>query len=232
MTWGGAAGTGGSPPSPPSRESCGAGSPHAVVRWGGYGREPLLRPVRLRYRRRSERPSSQTPAPVPAIVPIATGAKGTTIMNMTAHIRQMPDRTSIAFTGDLDIAVRQRVRDALRRALGRARTAIEIDLDQVRLLDCSTLAVILTVRAAASRRGVALTVSNPHGIVRQVLEITDTLALLTGYQATHPIGSPVPGSPRIDGRRPTGSPNSCRPHRRPARQHPDAGADRGWLDGS
>lgn len=142
-------------------------------------------------------------------------------MNMTAYSRPAPACVNVEFAGELDLATNHQTREALRGALGLATTAIEVDLDQVRLLDCSTLAIILTAQYDAAQCGVELTVTNPHGLVRRVLQLTDTLALLTG----HPT-APDPGSPRTDAKRPARPPHFRRP---PPLRHPE-GAGRGRLD--
>ncbi len=97
---------------------------------------------------------------------------------MTAHIEVAADRVRVELAGELDLAAQQTLRDTLDLALSRATHAVEIDLDQVRLLDCCALGAILTTYRAARQRDVVLTVRNPRGLTRRVMEITGTLALL------------------------------------------------------
>ncbi len=57
-------------------------------------------------------------------------------------------------------------------------------LDAVALPDATGITVLLGGLQAAGRRGIGYRIVNPHGIVYRVLNLTDTLILLTKPAST------------------------------------------------
>ncbi|MEU8608851.1 STAS domain-containing protein [Actinoplanes sp. NPDC048791] len=90
----------------------------------------------------------------------------------------------LAVNGELDLGTADLLTDAVDEVLATARPA-EVILDLARLSLCDSVGVdaLLRARAAADTQAVHLTVINPRGIVRRVLDLTGTLDRLTGVPA-------------------------------------------------
>jgi anti-anti-sigma factor len=91
---------------------------------------------------------------------------------------------TLAVSGDVDLATSPDLGVAIDEALtADGVRGVELDLTGVEFLDSSGIAVLLKGRRTADERTVAYRVTGMHGIVRQVLELTGVLALLTGTAA-------------------------------------------------
>lgn len=86
----------------------------------------------------------------------------------------------VAVVGDIDIAVHDQLRDALTAALCPGPAELVVDLTATRFLDAGAIAVLVQAQHEARRAGRHLRITNPqHPTVRQVLDITGTLHVLT-----------------------------------------------------
>ena len=90
----------------------------------------------------------------------------------------------LAVSGELDLGTADLLIDAVDEVLATARPAeVILDLAELSLCDSVGVDALLRARAAANARAVHLTVINPRGIVRRVLDVTGTLDRLTGAPA-------------------------------------------------
>jgi anti-sigma B factor antagonist len=83
----------------------------------------------------------------------------------------------VALIGDLDIA---NVKDAESALVDMARTGTPLVLDMSGLsyLDSQGIGMLFRLSKQASLNGGSLSVANPHGIVRRVLEITECASVI------------------------------------------------------
>lgn len=90
-------------------------------------------------------------------------------------------RHVVTLAGEFDLAARADLERALAEAVaGPGRAAVVVDLAQVRLLDSTTVAVLVAAHQDAARQATDLTVVNPRGLVTQVLKMTGVYDTLVG----------------------------------------------------
>ena len=111
------------------------------------------------------------------------------IYSLSVSARHEGIRVSLA--GEIDMSVSDHLYEVLRAALDQTLGTVEVNLRGLRLLDCTGLTALLRARDDARRGGRRLFVSQPRGIVRRVLEVTDTLTVLT---ADVPLRSSAPAA--------------------------------------
>ncbi|MEV1050294.1 STAS domain-containing protein [Streptomyces sp. NPDC059017] len=83
-------------------------------------------------------------------------------------------RLVVVIRGELDFDTAPVLRLALREALGRSRTGLELDLQGVPFLDCSGLNVLLGVRDEARDRGKCMTLGARSPAVVRLLDLSGT----------------------------------------------------------
>jgi anti-anti-sigma factor len=88
------------------------------------------------------------------------------------------DRAVLTFSGDLDVAVAQRFRQALVDLAEAGTVHLDLDLDGVTFLDSHGLSVLLHARSRVVRQGGSLHVVALSPQVQRVLETTGTCRLL------------------------------------------------------
>jgi anti-anti-sigma factor len=88
------------------------------------------------------------------------------------------DRAVLTFSGDLDVAVAQRFRQALIDLMEAGSVDLDLDLAEVAFLDSHGLSVLLHARKRVVRQGGSLRVVALSPQVRRVLETTGTHDLL------------------------------------------------------
>ena len=88
------------------------------------------------------------------------------------------DRAVLTFSGDLDVAVAQRFRQALIDLMEAGSVDLDLDLAEVSFLDSHGLSVLLHARKRVVRQGGSLRVTALSPQVRRVLETTGTHDLL------------------------------------------------------
>lgn len=98
------------------------------------------------------------------------------------QVLDAPDTVRILLSGELDISVREELHDVLHDA-ARSAGATEVDLHHVTFLDCSVIGELVRAYLDARRHGQILVVTRPQGFVREVLELTNVLTLLTSRPA-------------------------------------------------
>ena len=88
------------------------------------------------------------------------------------------DRAVLSFSGELDVSVAQRFRQALVDLAEAGTLHLDLDLDGVTFLDSHGLSVLLNARKRVMRQGGSLRVVALSPQVQRVLETTGTRALL------------------------------------------------------
>ena len=97
---------------------------------------------------------------------------------VAADINQT-DTIGVRLSGEFDLGARDDLRAALLGAIAEANGArILVDLAEVGFLDSETLRVLLDCRSAAQRQGTDFRVTNAHGVVRRVLDVTGLAEIL------------------------------------------------------
>ena len=86
----------------------------------------------------------------------------------------LPLTVTVAIAGDIDIATREAMRQALTAPLGSGPVHLEVDLSSVTFMDCSGLGVLLGVRWECEQDGGSMSLRAPSGAVRM---LTETLGL-------------------------------------------------------
>jgi len=99
-------------------------------------------------------------------------------MYLSATINDRPDGVRLSLRGEVDYAVRDGLRMALRSAIGRTGRVIEVDLRDVTFLDCAGVGAIVEAQQLAVRAGRTLIVTRHRGVVRRVLDLSGVLGLL------------------------------------------------------
>jgi anti-anti-sigma factor len=91
-----------------------------------------------------------------------------------------PIMARVVVVGEVDLASAVLLRDRLLRVLhDQTPAVIHIDLTGVAFLDCTGIGALVAVYNTALRSGCQLRVTHPQPIVRQVLEVTGLLGVLT-----------------------------------------------------
>jgi anti-sigma B factor antagonist len=86
----------------------------------------------------------------------------------------------LAVAGELDMDSSPRLESASRESVDvDGVTRLEIDLDRLTFMDSTGIRVLLAARQLAGERGIAFQAVNPRDGVRQVLDLTGVLDLLT-----------------------------------------------------
>jgi anti-anti-sigma factor len=103
-----------------------------------------------------------------------------TALPIVAQNSQSPTTARVSVVGELDMATAPVMRERLVRVLQAQRPAVlEIDLAGVTLLDCAGVRALVAVRTAALQAGCRMQVCHLQPIVRQVLDVTGLLGVLT-----------------------------------------------------
>jgi anti-anti-sigma factor len=97
----------------------------------------------------------------------------------------MPDGVCVYLSGEVDVSVSDHLYQALVETLDQTVGSVEVNLRELRLLDCTGLTALIRARQNAARRGRVLFVSHAHGIVRRVLDFVSALTEV-------PPGSSIP----------------------------------------
>jgi anti-anti-sigma factor len=95
------------------------------------------------------------------------------------------NRITVTVTGDIDTDTEQTLHHALRLALARSLTGIDLDLSPVRFCDCSGLNVLLRLRRIALADGKTLAVRALSPPVHRLFTLTATSSLFTPAPTPH-----------------------------------------------
>jgi len=87
---------------------------------------------------------------------------------------------TIVISGDIDIANRHDIVELVREAIHPGTTEIALDMSTVEFIDCAGLAGILQARHLAANEGCHLRIVAMNPRVRRLLDLTETLPVLTG----------------------------------------------------
>lgn len=125
------------------------------------------------------------------------------------------DGMCVHLRGEVDITVSDHLYEVLRDAVEQTVGTVEVDLRRVRFLDCTGIGALLRARGDALESGHVMFISGPRGIVRRVLDLTDTVTVLTADVPLHSF------APSATDRRPLGAAvvmeNRAESSRRPTR---------------
>jgi len=95
-----------------------------------------------------------------------------------------PGVATLRLTGEIDLTTVDQLGEAIANEINRNDVAaVLIDLDQVTFLDSTGIATLVKGRHTADRQGKRIAVTNAHGLVRRVLDVTGTWNYLTGPDA-------------------------------------------------
>ncbi|HET6529590.1 MAG TPA: STAS domain-containing protein [Actinoplanes sp.] len=86
-----------------------------------------------------------------------------------------PDGVCVYLGGEVDLSVSGHLYEVLGDVLDQTLGPVEVDLRDLRLLDCTGITALLRARDDAHRCGRVLMVSNARGVVRRVLDLVGTL---------------------------------------------------------
>ncbi|MEU6096831.1 STAS domain-containing protein [Streptomyces sp. NPDC047079] len=103
------------------------------------------------------------------------------------------DRVAAVISGEVDLDTERALHGALREALRRSVTGVDLDMGAVRFCDCSGLNVLLCVRRRALKDGKVLALGATGPAVRRLLTLTDTRSLFGSTDATAGSASRSPG---------------------------------------
>ena len=92
--------------------------------------------------------------------------------------------TRIRPCGEIDMAVADRLHQAITAHLANGAVRVVVDLGDVTFLDSSGIRALLSAYRFATEHKRSLTVENPLPMVRTVLEIVGVVSLLTGGSET------------------------------------------------
>lgn len=93
-----------------------------------------------------------------------------------------PGVATLRLTGEIDLTTVDQLCDAITNEIKRDEVAaVLVDLDQVTFLDSTGIAALIRGGQAADRQGKRIAVTNAHGPVRRVLDVTGTWNYLTGH---------------------------------------------------
>jgi anti-sigma B factor antagonist len=95
--------------------------------------------------------------------------------------RSTTDRgmTCLSVSGEVDIGTVDQLREAINEILGEQGVSrLLLDFQALRFLDSSGIAALIGGYHAAQERGIGFGVSNCHGTVRTVLEVTGVYEVL------------------------------------------------------
>lgn len=95
-------------------------------------------------------------------------------------MRDGPDGTVLVLAGDVDLCSSPQLCEVIDRALAAGPRCLTIDLDDLRFCDCSGLRALIRGRKHADQRHVDYRVTNPHGQVAMVLDVSGVLKFLNG----------------------------------------------------
>jgi anti-sigma B factor antagonist len=105
---------------------------------------------------------------------------------ISIHMKTDHDGVSwLAVAGEVDLVTSRLVSVAIRIAITASNaTELVVDLGQVTFLDAAGIGALVAGRHLAAERGMAYRVTNPHGIVREVLDIAGFLSGLAVHAST------------------------------------------------
>ena len=100
---------------------------------------------------------------------------------LTVDVREQPDATVLAVSGELDMASSPRLAEALRH-LHSTEQPVILDLAGLEFIDATGLHALLEAREGARRAGGELAVVNASRAVCRLLKLTGTTELLDGVE--------------------------------------------------
>ncbi len=108
-------------------------------------------------------------------------------MSFEIQIHTDDDHLRMALSGEIDLAVSPRVRDALLACLGNGQ-AVEVDLSAVSYIDSSGVATLVEGLQLARQQGVDFTLSGVGGTVMKVLKLARLDEVFTIRQSPRAVG--------------------------------------------
>jgi anti-sigma B factor antagonist len=83
----------------------------------------------------------------------------------------------LQLAGELDMSATSALNELLQQTIAQS-TTVEADLTQVRFIDSTVITTLIAAHHTAVKHGCHFTVTNPHGQVRRVLEVTGVMHAL------------------------------------------------------
>ncbi|GAA3029428.1 hypothetical protein GCM10010448_09270 [Streptomyces glomeratus] len=102
---------------------------------------------------------------------------------LTVETHEAGDRVAAVVSGQVDLDTEQTLHGALRDALRRSVSGVDLDLGAVDFCDCSGLNVLLCVRRRALEDGKVLALGATAPAVRRLLALTETGSLFGPAEA-------------------------------------------------
>lgn len=97
--------------------------------------------------------------------------------------RQLGDGIRVSVAGEVDMATSRTLDNALWAAIDLRPSTLVVDLDAVTFMASAGVTCLMTARRKARSSGVTYFVTNCHGVVERVLQITGVYKTLTGSHA-------------------------------------------------
>ncbi|GIF80392.1 STAS domain-containing protein [Catellatospora bangladeshensis] len=102
----------------------------------------------------------------------------------THEVEVLPDAVRVSLAGEFDLLTEQDLTTWLAGAIeSHPGRAVEVDMHEVTFLDSSGIRVLLGAHGLAVRHGGSFRLTRASGMVREVLDIVDMYAFLSGENA-------------------------------------------------
>ncbi|WP_212843484.1 STAS domain-containing protein [Catellatospora sp. IY07-71] len=99
----------------------------------------------------------------------------------THEVEVLPDAVRVSLAGEFDLMTEQDLTTWLVGAIeAHPGRPVEVDMDRVTFLDSSGIRVLLSAHGLAARHGGSFRLTRASGMVREVLDIVDVYAFLSG----------------------------------------------------
>ena len=115
-------------------------------------------------------------------------------LSLTVHVGADGQPTVVTASGEIDFDSSPALGQVLQDALDESADGLDVDLAGIGFCDCSGLNVLLRVRHRAREAAKTLTVRVSSPVVMRLLELTDTVDVLTGSDTAH-----LPGTGDAEG---------------------------------
>jgi anti-anti-sigma factor len=98
---------------------------------------------------------------------------------LSIDVHATPGGVHVELVGELDFGAHDQLAAIVESLLTQTPPVVDVDAARLRLLDASSLAMLIRMQRRALQEECDLFVSNPRGLVARILTITDTMPVLT-----------------------------------------------------
>jgi anti-sigma B factor antagonist len=109
-----------------------------------------------------------------------------TLSTCTVDIDMAPNSVTVTVAGELDMADADQVGQVLEDAAAAERPTVRLQLSGLTFADSSAVKAIILGAKAADEHGVTFELVNPHSRVRQLLQVTGLVNVLTIVEEADP----------------------------------------------